>query len=90
VHLIKKQLTNSKHPLHALMKVFKKRFYKENMSLLQKTHEEQIDSDSSMLLSPISNNNFLNASTANQSMLLSHSDLQIEREHQPRQLSVNS
>jgi hypothetical protein len=40
VHLIKKQLVQAKHPLHALIHVFKRKFYKENMCLLQKTTEE--------------------------------------------------
>lgn len=41
VHLIKKQISLAKHPLHVLIKTFKRKFYKENMNLLKKSNESE-------------------------------------------------
>ena len=39
IHLLKKHLANSKHPIYRLIKSFKKKFYKENVNYLRKYSE---------------------------------------------------
>jgi hypothetical protein len=38
--LIKRHITNNTHPIHRIVRAFKKKFYKENMYLLGKYNEE--------------------------------------------------